>query len=985
MLFSEGYFESSRQEDLEAFLADYRGLTRPPGDEGAGAHRHYQLGRAFEKIGLFGSAIDSYRKSILSDPRHEPSHSALIDLYERFQLHYCAKETIRKYVRESVGRRYGPDALEAKDRLYPHKTVTLYIPCFNAARFIGATIESALEQSYPIDEIMVVDDGSTDDSVEVASRYNVRLLRHDGNQGLSAARNTAIANALGEMLAAVDSDVVLDRYWLERLMLSFTGGNVAGVSGRLIEKNTVTVSDRWRQVRMFQDHGDAVLDGVNLNGSNNVFRMDVLKQVGGYNKAFRTNFEDMDLCNRVRRQGYTTRYIPGAVCRHMRTDSLRGVVNTCYNWRKPVFEVSGAYEDMEKLKAKSINDIGVNLDDICKQMNSFQYDIMYPNFLSCIKTLFKDLHEAYVRAPGFEKWNTIKAAYIILIYLLKTSNLVSDRLLSYILEDINDIVSVLNIEGKTGHTADLKTRVLSAAGTGAEIGKILAGFNANSYIHMDYLSKVFAALSGIFNLDPLVFTMAETSARRVRHEEANTPYRAGPRVMLLNPPWYTKERRGVRAGSRWPFTSRKFEGGFIGYNPYPFFMGYLSSMLTEKGVNNIIVDAIAEDLTYVEFIERVAGFGPDVIVMETSTASFLVDSLWLLKIKERLPAARVIWVGPQATARGKDIIRQNPFVDFIIQGEYERAGAELIEALIEGGDPAHIKGLLYVSESGDIVDNGRSDPIDDLDALPRPERLLVPIYKYNDLFAGMKYPNLQVHASRGCPFGCIYCVWPQVLYGGKKYRVRDPKKVVDELEAMVREYGFRSIYFDDDTFNIGKKRMLELCEEMVRRGLNIPWGAMARADTSDYETLASMKRAGLVGIKFGVESGVQELVDMAGKGLDLRTVRDAVRWCRELGIKTHLTFTFGLPGETRETIRKTIDFAKEMNPDTIQFSITTPFPGTEYYRMLKERGNLLTEEWDKFDGGLHTVIRTDSLGREDLEDAVKLANRKFAAFKARCA
>ncbi len=983
MVSLEDCFGSFGQSDLEMFLAELGDFTRPLRAGESESRRCYKLGKAYETIGIFYDAIRNYEKSIAGDMRYEPPYIAMIDLYERFGLHYSTRAMMAKYVGACVGDRYSPETITSKDEQYPSRTVSLYIPCFNAGRYIGRVIESVMGQSYPVCEIIVIDDGSTDDSVEVASKYAVKIIRHSGNKGLAAARNTAIGNARGELLASVDSDVVPDRYWLERLVLSFTDERVAGAGGRLVEKNTVAAVDRWRQAIMSQDHGDAILEDENLNGSNNVFRMDVLRKVGGYNEAFRTNYEDMDLCYRIKwekNSAYTTRYIPDAICRHLRIDSLRSAVSTCYKWRKPVFEVRGAYDDIEKLKKKSLHDIEVIIQDICNQVYECRFEILYPSVLMCMKTILNDVHEMHILSPRRETWNTLRAVYIILIYLLNTSSRVSGTLLSYILEDLGDITPVLDVGCKSIDDT-FTARVLDVVKTESDIGKILSGFNVGSFVYAGYLSDVFGKLSEFFNLEPTIFTMAETSARRVKREGKLSPYRNGPRVMLLNPPWQTKERKGVRAGSRWSFTAPRPAKGVIGYNPYPFFLGYLSSMLTEDGVNNIIVDGVAEDLDNSEFIERVAGFEPDIIVMETATASFVADSLWLIRIKERLPAVKAIWTGPHATAQGKDIIRKNPLVDFIIQGEYEQAAIKLIEALIKNEGFEHLKGLLYISHDGDIVDNGRAEPIENLDGLPWPERLAVPIYKYNDLFAGMLYPSLQVHASRGCPFGCIYCVWPQVLYGGKKYRVRAPEKVVDEVEVLAKEYGFRSIYFDDDTFNIGKERILKLCKEMVKRNLNMPWGAMARADASDYETLAAMKAAGLTSIKFGVESGVQELVDGAGKGLNLDRVREAVAWCGELGIKTHLTFTFGLPGETRETIQKTIDFAKELNPDSIQFSITTPFPGTEYYEMLERQGNLLTTEWEKFDGGVHTVIRTDSLSAEDLEEAVRRANWEFAGFK----
>ena len=158
---------------------------------------------------------------------------------------------------------------------------------------------------------------------------------------------------------------------------------------------------------------------------------------------------------------------------------------------------------------------------------------------------------------------------------------------------------------------------------------------------------------------------------------------------------------------------------------------------------------------------------------------------------------------------------------------------------------------------------------------------------------------------------------------------------------------------------------------------------MARADTSDFETLKAMKEAGLVSIKFGVESGSQELVNACGKALDLKKVEQSVRWCKELGIQVHLTFTFGLPGETKQTISKTVNFAIKMNPDSAQFSLTTPFPGTKYFNILKEKGLLLSEQWDKYDGARFSVIKGEALSKEELEKAVSIAWKRWNNFKKR--
>ena len=969
------YFESFRQSELENFYAELR-QTEKIRAAGNPSEAHFKRGKLFETFGLITWAQNSYEKAIQLNTANDKAYLALISLHRLLGLHYSETKLLQEYLD------IFPDNFLLRRRLrllhqnYRKKKVTFYLPCYNVEKYIAATLDAILKQSYAIDELLIVDDGSTDRSVDIAKKYPVNIIHHPQNKGLAAARNTALNNAEGEFLATVDTDALPGPHWLERLMLAFTEDRIAGVGGRLIEKYTVTAVDRWRQIRMRQEHGDAICENIILYGSNTVFRISALKEVGGYNGALKTNYEDVDICNRLLKKDCKTKYIPDAVCHHLRKDSLISAVDTCYNWRKPFFELNGAYTDRQWLLKKGINDIKTNREDILKLINDQQFEVLYPNFLSCIRTIFKDLGHFYQNQPTYENRSTLKAGYIFLIYQCIRSGKISDALLAYILEDIADLAEVLNDFEDHESLEDFNEKIFEAIHQNEDISNILLSLNAVLGTDVDYIKHIYSEQAHLFGLDPIFYKMMETSARRIRHEEINSPYDAKDKVMLLNPSWNSNGRRGVRAGSRWPFTGDSCPDSQMKYTPYPFFLGYLSSMLHQGGIGNVVVDAIAEDLTDLECIERIAGYEPDIIVMETATASYMVDNLWLLKIRERLPEVKIIWVGPHVSALGDKVIQDNPLIDFIIRGEFETAAAELIEKLIRGADYSQIKGLIYLDTNSNLIDNGRSDAID-IDQLPEPARLTVPIYKYNDLFAGMQYPSLQVHASRGCPFGCIYCVWPQVLYGGNKYRTRSPEKVVDEIVTAIRDYGFRSFYFDDDTFNIGKKRIEQICQELIRREVKIPWGAMARADTADRQMLTLMKRAGLVGIKFGVESGSQALVNAAEKQLELNTVRQAISWCKELDIKSHLTFTFGLPGETTDTISQTINFAEELNPDTIQFSITTPFPGTKYFDILKETGNLLTEEWEKYDGALHTVVKTDTLSKEQLEETVQRANLEF--------
>lgn len=213
------------------------------------------------------------------------------------------------------------------------------------------------------------------------------------------------------------------------------------------------------------------------------------------------------------------------------------------------------------------------------------------------------------------------------------------------------------------------------------------------------------------------------------------------------------------------------------------------------------------------------------------------------------------------------------------------------------------------------------------------------------------------------------------MYGNRRYRTRGIKDVVDEMEYLVRKAGFKSIYFDDDTANIGKLRMMEFSKEIIRRKLNIPWAMMARADIMDEDILQSLRAAGLEAIKYGVESAEQRLLDNIHKGMDLAKAERMIRFTKSLGIKTHLTFSFGLPGETRETIKKTIDLALSLDPDSLQFSINTAFPGTSYFDELLHKGFIVSRDLKDYDGNARAMLRTEALGPADLRGAKRQADR----------
>jgi len=449
------------------------------------------------------------------------------------------------------------------------------------------------------------------------------------------------------------------------------------------------------------------------------------------------------------------------------------------------------------------------------------------------------------------------------------------------------------------------------------------------------------------------------------------------KILLLNTPWYMDGYYGVRAGSRWPHFEKYNEDGSYPYMPFPFYLGYAASLLLKNKYDVEIIDGVALHLSDEELITKVKDSNADIIVQEVSTPTTNRDLDYSKEFKKINPDAFIIYCGPNALMNNETFLQDHQEVDLVIYGEYEHTLLNVIKKYDK--EIINLTGLAGIIFRKDdmVVKNKPASLIENLDTLPWPAREMLPMDKYLDTVGILPEPSLQVWASRGCPYNCNFCLWPQIMYMGRNYRVRHPLDVASEIESCVKKWNFKSFYFDDDTFNIGKSRILELARAIKQKNLNLPFAVMARADTMDEEQLVALKDAGLVSLKYGVESGVQELVNNCGKGLNLEKVREIVSLTKKLDIKVHLTFSFGLPGETSETVEKTISFAKELDPDTLQFSIITPFPGSSYYQELDKKGYILTKKWEEYSGYTSAVIRTDHMSKVDLENALKKANREW--------
>ena len=445
------------------------------------------------------------------------------------------------------------------------------------------------------------------------------------------------------------------------------------------------------------------------------------------------------------------------------------------------------------------------------------------------------------------------------------------------------------------------------------------------------------------------------------------------KVLLGNPPWYRPGYYGVRAGSRWPH----FERNDARYYPYPFFMGYAASLLENDGFDVRILDGVVERMKEHAFLSRIAAEAPDVILLEVSTPSWDWDKRVIDQLSVSLPGVPIILAGIHAFMYDDSFFESHPAVTATIRGEYELTLRDTVIRLRDGKDLQGIEGLVWRSSEGTIVHEKSRELLRELDSLPWPHRTQLPMDQYIDGLLELPQPCLQMWASRGCPYQCGFCAWPQIMYTAGSYRMRSPEVVVEEMIRDGRDKGFKSVYFDDDVFNVGDKRMKKFVELLKNAEWNLPWGIMARADTCSPSLYEELGTVGLEVVKFGVESGEQSVVDSCGKRLKISDVRNAVRVCRASGIRTHLTFMFGLPGETAKSARKTIDLALELAPDTIQFSLATPFPGSRFYDELDEKGYLVSKDWSQYDGYSKAVVRTDDLSSEDLEKFMKEAYRSW--------
>jgi hopanoid biosynthesis associated radical SAM protein HpnJ len=392
------------------------------------------------------------------------------------------------------------------------------------------------------------------------------------------------------------------------------------------------------------------------------------------------------------------------------------------------------------------------------------------------------------------------------------------------------------------------------------------------------------------------------------------------RTLFLNPPSFEGFDGG--ASSRWP-ASREIESYW-----YPVWLCYPAGLLPDSKV----VDAPPHKVSIEQTVAMAKDF--ELLVLFTSTPGFDVDVKIAEMMRDVNPKMKVCFVGPPVTVEPEKTLQASSAIDFIVRREFDYQ----IANFAKGTPLEELPGVSY-RKNGAIINNPEGGYIENLDELPWVTKVYkrdLDFRRYNVPF--LLNPFLSFYTSRGCPALCTFCLWPQT-HSGHRWRQRSADDVANEARYALENFpGLKEIFFDDDTFNYQKARTIEVCKKL--KPLNFTWSCTSRV-TTDYDTLKAMKDAGCRLLIVGYESGDAQILKNIKKGATLDMAQRFTANCKKLGLTIHGDFIVGLPGETRDSIRNTIDFAKRLDVQTIQVSIAHPYPGTEFYDYAKQN-NLIT-------------------------------------------
>lgn len=416
------------------------------------------------------------------------------------------------------------------------------------------------------------------------------------------------------------------------------------------------------------------------------------------------------------------------------------------------------------------------------------------------------------------------------------------------------------------------------------------------------------------------------------------------KVLMLNPPFLPRYSRQSRS----PCVTKG--GTFY----FPYYLAYAAGSLEKNGFSVKLMDAVAKNWNHNETINFIRDFKPDLAIIDTSTPSIYNDVEVGDKIKEVLPETHVSLVGTHPTNLPNETLNLSKNIDSVCRGEYDYTVSDIAETLKDKKNLKNVKGISY-RKNKKIIHNPDRPLIKDLDELPFVSEIYKKHLNIKDYFyASLRYPQVTILTARGCPYNCSFCNIPFK----NSYRARSVENVIKEFEYIQNEFPeVKEVMIEDDTFHVIKERTIKICDLLIKKKIELKWSCNARVNM-DIETLKKMKKAGCRLLCVGFESPSQRILDNIRKKTTKQMQIDFMKNTRKAKLLVNGCFMLGLSGDTKETIKETIEFAKELNPDTAQFYPLMVYPGTEDYKKAKEKGYLITEDYSKWltDEGLHNCI-----------------------------
>ncbi len=395
---------------------------------------------------------------------------------------------------------------------------------------------------------------------------------------------------------------------------------------------------------------------------------------------------------------------------------------------------------------------------------------------------------------------------------------------------------------------------------------------------------------------------------------------------------------------------------------------WIAAMLRENGATVRLYDANAANETYEKVEELIREEKPKMLVFSNSTPTIFHDLKTATLAKSVDKNIVTITFGPHVVSLGQETMAQCPDLDYCVPSEYETTILEIMK----GVEKQKIEGLYY-RDNGLVQFTGKREPLKDLNALPIPAHDLLDIMLYQFPYSGRR-PVASTLTTRGCPYACVFC---QTVLTWKKFNARSTEHILKELRFLSQELGVKEIKFWDDNFTFDQNRVVELCDAIIKEKLDLTWIVNTRVDRINEQMLLKMKEAGCQMICFGVESGDDQVLRDVKKGLTTEAIRKGFALTKKCGIRTLGFFTLGHPTDTHETIKKTIAFSKELNPDLASFNVIVPFPGTPLFETAREKGWITTYDWSKYESTSYPVYKIPNLTQDEVYNYFKQAYRGF--------